>query len=47
LQAEVVGGVLVLTRGGIVADAKYLSRLIDIAFEMAGDLSRHQGPYRT
>lgn len=47
LRAWIVGSELVLSRSGIVADARYLSRMIDIAFDMAADSSRRRGPYRT
>lgn len=46
-RASVVSGKLELTRTGIVADGKHLSRLIETAFELAGDLDRRSGPYRS
>jgi hypothetical protein len=46
-HVRVVSGKLELTRTGIVADGKHLGRLLEAAFELAGDLNRRSGPYRS
>jgi hypothetical protein len=46
-SACIEAGELVVTRSGIVADARYLKQLVDTTFDLAIELSRGAGPYRS